>query len=72
VKSGHHRLTDINEVVEALRRDQPLAKRQRDHALSGNWKDHRECHIKPDWLLIYWLEPEVWVRVRTGNHAELF
>jgi mRNA interferase YafQ len=69
VKSGRYRLADIDEVVENLRRDQPLATRQRDHALTGNWKDHRECHIKPDWLLIYRLEPGVLVLVRTGSHA---
>src|SRR5260363_58587 len=47
VRSGRYRLNEIDDVVESLRRDQPLAKRYHDHALSGNWKDHRECHIKP-------------------------
>ncbi len=72
VRSGRYRLNDIDGVVESLRRDQPLAKRYRDHALTGHWHDHRECHIKPDGLMIYRLEPEILVLVRTGNHSELF
>jgi len=44
----------------------------RDHALIGNWKGFRECHIQPDWLLIYRTEDEELQLVRTGSHAELF
>ena len=40
-------------LVEALANDQPLAEKHRDHALSGEWQDHRDCHIKPDLVLIY-------------------
>jgi mRNA interferase YafQ len=48
---GPHRATlerDFIEVVTALANDQPLAEKHRDHALSGDWKDHRDCHLKPD------------------------
>jgi addiction module RelE/StbE family toxin len=41
-----------------LANDETLSKKYRDHALGGNWSDYRECHIKPDWLLIYRAEPE--------------
>lgn len=43
-----------------------------DHALSGNWKGYRECHILPDWLLIYTTKNDVIVLVRTGTHSDLF
>ena len=43
----------VEEVVKLLADDKPLAPRNYDHPLSGNWKDHRDCHIKPDLVLIY-------------------
>jgi mRNA interferase YafQ len=43
-----------------------------DHPLTGKWKDYRDWHIRPDWLLIYQLESEKLTLVRTGSHAELF
>jgi mRNA interferase YafQ len=50
-----------------------LAEKHRDHALGGNWRDHRECHLKPDLLLIYKLpDPETLRLVRMGSHSELF
>ena len=72
---GPHRGTlesDFVEVVTALATDQPLAQRHRDHALSGDWQDHRDCHIKPDLILIY-RKPnaEVLQLVRLGSHIEL-
>ena len=50
----------------------PLSAKHRDHDLGGKWKHHRECHIKPDWLLIYRLEKEKLCLVRTGSHSDLF
>lgn len=61
------------EVAGKLAEDQPLAGKVRDHGLGGNWKGHRECHLKPDLLLIYTLPDESTVRlVRMGSHSELF
>lgn len=71
-RSGRHDLTELLKVVSALAQDIPLEPRHRDHTLTGNWRDHRECHIKPDWLLVYRLEPSVLTLVRTGTHSELF
>ncbi len=71
-RSGRYKSADLLAVVEDLANDRPLAEKHRDHALSGNWQDYRECHIKPDWLLIYKLEPERLVLVRTGSHSDLF
>ncbi len=60
-------------VVELLVEDQPLPERFRDHALVGTWKGYRECHLKPDLLLIYKIEePNVLRLARLGSHSELF
>ena len=60
-------------VIERLSSDEPLEPRQHDHNLGGNWKDHRECHLKPDLLLIYTLPDPVTLRlVRMGSHSDLF
>jgi mRNA interferase YafQ len=65
--------TLLYEVGNLLADDKPLAKRHHDHGLSGNWKGHRECHMKPDLLLIYKLPDEKTLRfVRIGSHSELF
>ena len=49
-----------------------LAKKHKDHPLRGEWKGHRECHLEPDWLLIYRVEGGVITFERTGTHADLF
>lgn len=53
---------------------EPLPEKNRDHALTGDWIGHRECHIQPDWLLIYRIEDNVLVLTlaRTGSHSDLF
>ena len=61
----------LNHLVTMLRQNARLALHHRDHSLSGNWKDHRECHINPDWLLIYQSDEETITLVRTGSHTEL-
>ena len=71
-KSTRHDLKLIKDVVDALANGQDLNAKYKDHALVGNWRDHRECHIQPDWLLIYRIESETLFIVRTGSHAELF
>jgi mRNA interferase YafQ len=60
-------------AVSLLADDNPLAERNHDHALGGDWRDHRECHLKPDLLLIY-RNPnaEALQLVRLGSHSELF
>ncbi len=72
---GQHKATldaDLQTVIHALGNDQALEQRLRDHALSGNWKDHRDCHIKPDLVLIYQKPDDATLRlVRLGSHSEL-
>jgi mRNA interferase YafQ len=63
----------LSGVVSLLIEDAALPERSRDHGLGGEWQDHRECHLKPDLLLIY-RKPhaEVLQLVRMGSHSELF
>jgi mRNA interferase YafQ len=60
------------EVVEALRDRRPLEPRHRDHILGGDWEGYRDCHIEPDWVLIYQLDEDTVYLARTGSHADLF
>lgn len=63
---------DFIPVVETLASDRPLDKKYCDHPLSGEWKDHRDCHIKPDLVLIYLKSDANTLRlVRLGSHSEL-
>jgi mRNA interferase YafQ len=72
---GQHRTTldaDLFAVVSLLAADCPLPERLHDHSLSGEWVDHRDCHIKPDLVLIYRLpDAESLQLVRLGSHSEL-
>jgi mRNA interferase YafQ len=72
---GQYRATlddDLFTIVERLANDQALDARYHDHSLSGNWKDHRDCHIKPDLVLIYQKPDTKTIRlVRLGSHSEL-
>ena len=72
---GRHRATldaALGPVIEALANDQPLDACHRDHRLAGEWADHRDCHVKPDLVLIYQKpDDETLLLVRLGSHAEL-
>ena len=63
----------LKEVVTLLSMGEKLPEKYRDHALTGNWLGHRECHILPDWLLIYRIENDILVLTlsRTGSHSDL-
>lgn len=65
-------LSRLESVIQTLVAQQPLEEGHRDHALVGNWKGYRECHIQPDWLLIYRVVDQELQLVRTGSHADLF
>lgn len=77
IKIAIKRKLDLNEldyVISKLANQEDLEEKYKDHALSGNYKDFRECHIKPDWLLIYSIDDEELelFLIRTGSHADLF
>lgn len=65
-------LSRLETVIETLVIQQSLDEHYRDHPLVGNWKGHRECHIQPNWLLIYRITGDELQLVRTGSHTELF
>ena len=63
----------LDNVIDLLRQGSPLPEKYRDHWLTGDYKGYRECHIKPDWLLIYRIEKNILVLtlMRTGTHSDL-
>lgn len=67
-------LDELDAVVEQLAAEQPLPDKNRDHALTGDYIGFRECHIRPDWLLIYRVSGEelMLFLFRTGTHTDLF
>lgn len=72
-KRGYN-LSFLKDVITKLANGEELPERNHDHALSGNYKGYRECHIKPDWLLIYKVEENALILylTRTGTHSDLF
>lgn len=70
----HMNVKLLEDVVAALAMGEPLPEKNKDHSLAGKWTGHRECHILPDWLLIYRIEGDVLVLTlsRTGTHSDLF
>lgn len=67
-------ITLLDEIITKLAMGESLPDKNKDHALTGDWIGHRECHIQPDWLLIYRIEDDVLVLTlsRTGTHSDLF
>jgi mRNA interferase YafQ len=65
-------MAKLRELILLLVEASPLPPRYRDHALSGDWKHHRDCHIEPDRLLLYKIDGNDLYLVRTGTHADLF
>ncbi len=67
-------LNKLKEIIILLANGEPLPPKNKDHQLKGNYKGHRECHIEPDWLLIYKIQDDMLILtlVRTGSHSKLF
>lgn len=74
IKKRGYNLDKLKEVVALLRDGIKLPPKYKDHALSGNYVNFRECHIEPDWLLIYKIDNNVLILTvfRTGTHSDLF
>jgi len=62
----------IKLVIIALVNEQPLDPKQKDHPLTGNYKGFRDCHIEPDWVMIYRIKEDKLYLERTGTHSDLF
>lgn len=73
-KKQNKDLDKLFSVIEVLARGETLPPQYRDHDLSGNYKGTRECHVEPDWLLIYEIQDNILVLMlyRLGTHSELF
>lgn len=73
-KKRGYNLTLLQDVLEILCAEKTLDAKYKDHALVGAYKGFRECHIQPDWLLIYTIDKDklILVAARTGSHADLF
>jgi len=72
LKSSNRDEDELLAVIAVLANEQPLDEKFRDHNLIGNYAGCRECHIRPDWLLIYETTETDLLLVRTGSHSELF
>lgn len=71
VKRGY-KMSLLQQAIDTLRIPAPLPPKNRDHNLSGNYSGYKECHIEPDWLLIYKQTDNELRLNRTGTHADLF
>ena len=73
-KKRNYNISELLEVVKKLSFGLPLEEKYKDHSLEGNWKNHRELHIRPDWLLIYQIKDDILILElsRTGTHSDLF
>ena len=73
IKQGR-KIELLEEIITLLAMGEELPGKYRDHGLTGNWLGYRECHVQPDWLLIYRMDQEVLVLIlaRTGSHSQLF
>lgn len=74
IKKRGYDISRLEKIVELLANEVPLPEQFKDHNLSGNYNGFRECHIAPDWLLIYQVNNNelVLVLLRTGSHSDLF
>lgn len=73
LKSGDKDINKLKNIMRKLANREPLNPRNKDHKLIGNFKNRRECHITPDWLLIYqYINDDTILFERTGSHSELF
>lgn len=62
----------LQSVIDTLRIPAPLPKKNKDHTLTGDWVGYQECHVLPDWLLIYRVVGDELQLARTGTHSDLF
>ena len=67
-------ISKLRNVIQKLMNEEELEEKYHDHNLGGNWEGHRECHIAPDWLLIYKVDKGnlILTAMRTGTHSDLF
>ncbi len=64
-------IAKLEKIITSLTDDVELSSKNKDHPLVGNWSGYRECHVDPDWLLIYKVDAEIVFLARTGTHSDL-
>lgn len=74
IRKRNCNLSKLDDVLQTLLKEEPLDEKYRDHALTGSYIGFRECHIEPDWLLIYAVDQGqlILTASRTGTHSDLF
>ena len=74
MKKRHKDMELLIDILDKLSKGEILPDKNKDHQLKGEWKEFRECHIEPDWLLIYKIEEDelILYATATGSHADLF
>jgi mRNA interferase YafQ len=74
IRKRGYDLSKLDDVINTLLQEKPLNEKHHDHALTGNYINFRECHIEPDWLLIYAVDKGklILTAARTGTHSDLF
>jgi len=71
-KKRGYDIVELKSIIKDLSEGKRLSMKYRDHSLSGKFKGKRECHLRPDFLLIYKIEKDMIKFIRTGTHADLF
>lgn len=74
IRKRGYDLSKLDDILQKLRAEEPLPEKNRDHDLTGDCKGFRECHVEPDWLLVYAVDKEkiILTASRTGTHSDLF
>lgn len=72
LKRRGYNLHKLKEIIERIALEEKLESKYKDHILAGNYSGCRECHIEPDWLLIYMIVDSSVIFIRTGTHPDLF
>jgi len=72
MKKQNQEIEKLQTLINRLYSNEQLDLRYKDHPLTGNWKGYRDCHIEPDWLLIYQRTKDTLILARTGSHSDLF
>jgi mRNA interferase YafQ len=60
------------DLMQLLEQERPLEKSYQNHSLQGIWKNYQECHIAPNWLLVYRIDGDILTFARTGSHSDIF
>ena len=72
IKSRGKDLEKLKSLVKVILAGEPMEERHHDHPLSGKWTGSRDCHVEPDWVLIYRIDGDCLYLERTGSHSDLF